>query len=87
VAATPLPYPTSGASTRRNSLMHTHQNLEARVGIGLLMPCFPRNLKPLSEQFQYNLALFVLTRLNSLTEGFTERDMRSLEQLFVMDTS
>src|ERR1039457_4884791 len=58
--------------------------LEAEVGIGLLMPCFPKNLKPLSEQFQYNPALFGLTRFNSLTEGFTERDMRSLEQLFVM---
>lgn len=46
--------------------------LSQRVGIGLLMPCFPRNIKLLFELFQYNLALFVLTRLNPLTEGFTE---------------
>jgi hypothetical protein len=33
VAATPLPYPTSGHSARRNSLMLRHQKMEARVGI------------------------------------------------------
>jgi hypothetical protein len=60
---------------------------EAGVGIGRQMPCFLGKIKPLPEQFQYHLALFDLTRLNSLTEDFTERDMRLLEQLFVMDTS
>jgi hypothetical protein len=42
------------------------------VGIGRLMPCFPRNIKLLCEQFQYNPALFGINRLNPLTEDFTE---------------
>jgi hypothetical protein len=46
--------------------------LEARVGIGRLMPCFQGKSKPLSTLFQYNLALFSLTAFNSLTEEFTE---------------
>jgi hypothetical protein len=51
---------------RRKSLM------EAEVGIGRLMPCFQGKTTPLSELIQYNLAQFGLTRLNSLTEDFTE---------------
>ena len=35
------------------------------------MPCFPKKINLLCEQFQYNLALFVLTQFNSLTEDFT----------------
>jgi hypothetical protein len=46
--------------------------MEARVGIGRLMPCFQEKTTPLPELIQYNLALFGLTRLNSLTEDFTE---------------
>jgi hypothetical protein len=53
------------------------------IEIGLLMPCFPRNIKLPCEQFQYNLALFVLTRFNSLTEGF----LRILRQSVAMATN
>jgi len=49
------------------------------------MPYFQGKSTPLSEQFQYNLALFAITGLNPLTEDFTECDMRSLEQFLVMD--
>jgi hypothetical protein len=65
-------------------LQTKHFRLEARVGIGRLMPCFHEKNTPLSEQTQYNLALSSLNCFNPLTEGFTECDMRSLEQLFVM---
>jgi len=47
-------------------------NLEARVGIGRLMPYFQGRTTPLPEQVQYNPALFGLTHFNPLTEGFTE---------------
>ena len=46
--------------------------LEARVGIGRLMPCFQGKNTLLSEQTQYNLALSDLTKFNTLTEDFTE---------------
>jgi hypothetical protein len=36
------------------------------------MPCFQGKTKPLSEQFQYNLALFGLNQFNLPTEDFTE---------------
>jgi len=48
------------------------EQLEARVGIGRLMPYFQGKITPLSTQFQYNPSLFGLTRLNPLTEDFTE---------------
>ena len=52
--------------------MLMQQNLEARVGIGRLMPCFQGKTTPLPELIQYNLALFGLTPFNPLTEDFTE---------------
>src|ERR1017187_6736682 len=61
--------------------------MEARVGIGRLMPCFQGKTTPLSELIQYNFALLALTRFNLLIEDLLDWDMRSLEQLFVMDTS
>jgi hypothetical protein len=48
------------------------EQLEARVGIRRLMPCFQGKTTPLSELIQYNLALFGLTPFNPLTEDFTE---------------
>jgi hypothetical protein len=54
------------------SLPHSRLGLEARVGIGRLMPYFQRKITRLSALFQYNPALFDLTRLNPLTEDFTE---------------
>jgi hypothetical protein len=50
------------------------------------MPVFQGKATPLSALFQYNLALFGLTCFNPFTEDFTECDMRSFDQLFVMDT-
>jgi hypothetical protein len=38
VAATPLPYPTSGHSARRNSFILNEVEMEARVGIGRVSP-------------------------------------------------
>src|SRR5579859_837409 len=52
--------------------MHTHQNLEARVGIGRLMPVFRPKTTISAEQFQFTLPLFGLTGFNSLTKDFTE---------------
>jgi len=46
--------------------------LEARVGIGRLMPVFRPKTTIFAEQFQYNLSLFGLTCFNPLTEDFTE---------------
>jgi hypothetical protein len=54
------------------SLLQSQLRLEARVGIGRLMPYFQRKITRLSALFQYNPALFDLTRLNPLTEDFTE---------------
>jgi hypothetical protein len=42
------------------------------TGIIRFGPCFHVKATILAELFQYNLALFALTRLNLLTEGFTE---------------
>src|ERR1035437_2504412 len=54
------------------SLLQRQLRLEARVGIERLMPYFQGKITPLSTQFQYNPSLFGLTRLNPLTEDFTE---------------
>ena len=53
-------------------LPHSRLGLEARVGIGRLMPVFREKLTIFAEQFQYTLSLFGLTDSNSLTEEFTE---------------
>jgi hypothetical protein len=55
-----------------NSLQKRNLKLEARVGIGRQMPVFRPKTTIFAEQFQYNPSLFGLTRLNSLTEDFTE---------------
>ena len=62
----------SGRSDWPNSLLLTQQNMEARVGIGRLMPVFRLKTTWFAEQFQYTLSLFGLTGFNSLTEDFTE---------------
>jgi len=36
-------------------LLHTQYGLEARVGIGRLMPCFQGKTTPLYEQTQYKI--------------------------------
>jgi hypothetical protein len=46
--------------------------LEARVGIGRLMPCLRLNNMPFLQQMQTTLALPEPTESNSSTEGFTE---------------
>ena len=53
-----------------NYCRQVRHEMEAKVGIGRLMPCFQGKTTPLSEQVQYNLALFELTHFNPLTEGF-----------------
>jgi hypothetical protein len=46
--------------------------LEARVGIGRLMPVFRPKTRMFAEQFQVTPSLFGLTGFNPLTEDFTE---------------
>ena len=61
-----------GGQGRKNPRIYWEIRLEARVGIGRLMPCFRQKTTPFSAQFQYNLALFGLAWLNALTEDFIE---------------
>jgi hypothetical protein len=55
-----------------NFLIRNQQALEARVGIGRLMPVFRRKITSGSSLFNHNPALSGLTLTNSLTEEFTE---------------
>jgi hypothetical protein len=63
------------------------QNLEADVGIGRLMPCFQGKITTLSALFQYNPAQFGLTRLNPLTEEFTESFCLSRKHITLKNTA
>ena len=66
------------------NLRNLRKSLEARVGIERFLLCLRGENDLFAERIKLSLALLSLSRLISLTEEFTERDMRSLKQLFVM---
>ena len=61
--------------------------VEPTVRIGWSKSDFGQKSTQMPKQTQLTLPLQLQTRANPITEGFTERDMKLLEQLFVMDTS